>query len=300
MIGVVVIAWPAVASSLKTSPWNAPPGGWDYTYDPDAGSPENLEQDGWVSNNASDQYVFQPKTADGQTFANVAFIDDGAGGKCLRLYDPGDTRNAPYKLSDPSGRKISISKDLGAVQQVTVAFRIRSVGFTDNYGVQVPAGYASEYVVPIIGVRINRSESAATGVPLSGAGIYIDPAAMNVLSFPNPGTAGDTSSLPTNKDIAWNHAEWHEYWITYDISGGGEFKLYVDGKVVPKFPAMGLEAGARTQDIEADMPAGNLAILIWLGGTSYAGTVQIDWIAAKVGKFSPTVGSGAQGFEQYR
>ncbi|HOE10725.1 MAG TPA: hypothetical protein PLQ35_04645 [bacterium] len=284
--------------------WQPPAGGWDYIYDPDLGSPENLEDDNWKHNNGSDMYVFQPTLPSGVVWKNPAFInDEDFGGKALRMYDPGDPRNAPYLLPDPSLRKITISFDLGVATKAVAAFRVRSREFTDEFGVHVPFGYKNGDELPLLGLLINRDVGSLLSFDeLSYAGLYYSSDYPDVLNFLNGGGVVE-QYIPGPFLESYDNTVWHEYWLTWNVTEGQKATaLYIDGALQPTF-AFPLQPGDpnyedsaefrdaqargaffnRCEDTEGDIPEGNAMFRFTFVNTGDAGTIEIDYLAFRAG-----------------
>ncbi len=290
-----------LAGDINSSPWGAPTEGWDYIYDPDMDSPVNLTEDGWVHDNSSDEYPPEDQDfaleIDGQLFEPIKFIDDDEGGLALRIYDPGDPRDDPYLLTDPgSRRKFQLSRQIGepGEEQATLAFRMRSVPFTDNFGVEIPFGYFNSADKNLIAVNLNIPsdhywEAIAAGQELTSCGIPLIQDQPNALYFPQNGGyyEGRGDPVVVHIDENWDHTVWHEYWITYDLSGEGEHALYVDGELSSKFPpSINFDLHA-TRNTDNQLPEGALRVEIFMGDTTGSGTVQFDWLAYKLGIHEP-------------
>lgn len=292
----------------KQTAWQPPVMGWDYIYDPDLGSPEDIALDGWSHDNGSDSYIFQPVIPAGPhagtVWKNPGFIDDGMGGVALRIDDPGDTTAEPYSLSgDPRNRKITLNYDLGPVTKAVAAFRVRSVPHKDQFGTDIPFGYPDADQYNLLGLVINRAHTDLTNwAGLSNSGLFFSPAYPDSLNFPNFGEQVD-QYIPGKYDENWDNQVWHEYWITYNITPGEKATaLYVDGQLQAKY-SFPLQPGDpdyidsadfhdaqaqgaffnRSREADAGIPEGNLVFRITFRNTGDAGTLDFDYIALASG-----------------
>ncbi len=288
--------------TIAQTSWLPPEGDWDYVYDPDGGSPENIVSDpGWSHENMSDRYEFQPQTANGEILQSPAFIADGEGGQALRIYDPGKTSLDPYDVGSGANSLMTLNYDLGKSLRGTAAFRIRSRPFMDEYSVQIPFGYTEPGGFNTIGLNLNLTQrfykstpyaerptwSLPNGLwPVSGSGIALHSDFPDVLMWPNSGgvASGVEPNSPGFIDEFWDHTEWHEYWISYDLTPGNESTtLYVDGSTNPKFGPGGKELFAIADSRDMEIPEGNLVFRIALRSAGGAGNIEIDYIALKSG-----------------
>jgi hypothetical protein len=291
----------------KVTTWNPPASGWNYIYDPDLGSPENIVLDGWAHNNNSDEYSFQPVLPEGsqnagEVWKNVSFIsDEDFGGQALRIYDPGNPTTMPeYMTVDPgSSRKITLNFNLGTVTKAVAAFRVRTREFVDQFGVAIPFGYPDADQYPLLGLTLNREATDWNAWDnLSASGLFFDPTWPDTLNFPYSDVVSGPR-IPGYSQFDWDHTVWHEYWITWNVTEGEKSTaLYVDGELQPKF-SYPLQPGDdyyedtdefhdaqargaffnRTREADNDIPVGNAVFRITFRNTGDAGNLEFDYIA---------------------
>lgn len=275
--------------------WNPPEGGWLYLFDPDLGSSPNMEEEGWKHNNGSDEFVFQPVIPSGpnagEVWRNPGLIDDGEGGLALLIYDAGDTRNrAEYgNIPDPGNRKITLNYDLGPVTKAVASFRVRSTEFVDQFGVTIPFGYSENEGYNLLGLMINREMRDLNDIDaLSASGLFFSPEFPDSLEFPTY-SAYPGHAVTGSFEEPWDHTQWHEYWITWNVTEGEKStSLYVNGELEAKFsypmnPNDDIEQRGgffnRVREADGDVPIGNAVFRITFRQTGGTGNLQFDYIA---------------------
>ncbi|MBD3267358.1 hypothetical protein GF373_11880 [bacterium] len=285
--------------------WNPPEGGWLYIFDPDLGSQPDMDKDGWKHNNGSDSYVYQPVIPAGpnagQVWENPGLIDDGEGGQCLLMYDPGDPRNMEVygEMDDPCNRKMTLNYDMGEVTKAVAAFRVRSQAFTDDFGVDIPFGYPDDDFYNLLGLMKNeemRDLDLDHVSDLTASGLFFSPDFPESLNFPTYSESPNQPVLGSWED-PWDNTEWHEYWITWNITEGEKSTaLYVDGELEAKFsyPRPGaddveMNGGFfnRVREADNDVPVGNTVFRITFRQTGQSGNLQFDYICFAPGTDEP-------------
>ncbi|MBD3267359.1 hypothetical protein GF373_11885 [bacterium] len=285
--------------------WNPPDGGWLYIFDPDLGSEPDMGKDGWKHDNESDSYVYQPVIPagpnQGQVWENPGLINDGEGGQCLLMYDPGDPRNMEEygEMDDPCNRKMTLNYDLGPVTKAVAAFRVRSQAFTDDFGVEIPFGYPDEDYYNLLGIMKNeqmRDLDLDHVSELTASGLFFSPDFPNSLNFPTYSESPNQPVMGSWED-PWDNTEWHEYWITWNVTEGEKStSLYVDGELEAKFsyPRPNAddveEQGGffnRVRETEGDIDEGNAVFHITFRQTGQAGNLQFDYICFAPGTDEP-------------
>ncbi|MBI1390875.1 MAG: hypothetical protein GC154_20790 [bacterium] len=278
----------------KVASWNPPTGGWLYLFDPDLGSSPNMELEGWSHNNGSDAYVFQPVIPagpnQGKVWHDPGLIDDEEGGQALLIYDPGDPRSMDQygSIPDPGNRKITMSYDLGPVTKAVASFRVRSKAFTDEFGVDIPFGYSENEGYNLLGLMINREMRDLTLIEeLTASGLFFSPEFPDSLEFPTY-SAYPGHAVPGQYEEPWDHTQWHEYWIRWNVTEGEKStSLYVDGELQAKFafpmdPNDEIEQQGgffnRVREAEGGIPIGNAVFRITFRQTGGAGNLQFDYI----------------------
>jgi len=305
---------------ITQTAWLPPEGDWDYVYDPDGGSPEDIAQDpGWSHANTHDRYDFQPENEEGKSLRSPAFVSDGEGGLAWRLYDPGTTAQDPYLVRSGANSLVTLNYDLGLCLKGTAAFRIRSRSFVDDFGGEIPFGYSDPGGFNTVGLTLNLTQSQYRNEPyaeppvrtlphglwpVSSSGITLHSSFPDVLMWPNDGSVS-SSAVPNAAgfvDEFWDHTKWHEYWIQYDFTPGGESTaLYVDGDTTPKFGPVGKEFFAISDSHDQDIPEGNLVFRISLRSAAGAGGIEIDYIALKSGRaLAPQTATDVKVWNLYR
>ncbi|MBN1417175.1 MAG: hypothetical protein JXP34_00265 [Planctomycetes bacterium] len=273
LIGLVLLPAAAV---FGYGGWADPPGGWQYAYEADDGEAAYVATDWtlgcldgqWQRSSSSDEW-------DGSGCGDLApggvWIEQIPGGaengedaSVLSIEDPGDPRNAPYNMPDPSNRKVFLVKDAAGyditTEGITFVARLRinpepcvialaNAGYTFHDGGKGSIGYAQEGAVTLTAV-------------------FTDAGSLQIGSISGGGVAGEIPLGPPG--------EWVTIWVAAIAEAGGyRLSAWIDGSDpgAPEIDGVftGLENGTEgTVD---------RYFLLAQGSTGQDGSIQIDYFA---------------------